>query len=119
MDYLAQEMTAAGYTNGLISSFDGFQRNLDTSNRAYSLNLLDRVEQDVYQAAILEYSGKSALVSLRNYPTSALSVQQYYQWSDGSYTSCHIDGTDGFSKTSVNDLLGYSKTAGCAEILLR
>ncbi len=118
-DYLAQEMTAAGYNNGVISSFDGFQRNLDTSNRGYSLNLLDRVGQDVYQAAVLEYSGVPALVSLRNYPTSALAVQQYYQWSDGSYTSCHIDGADGRSKTAVNDLLGYSKTAGCAEILLQ
>ncbi len=119
VDYLAQEMINAGYTNGVISSFDGYQRNLDTANRSYSLNLLDRVEKDVYHAAVMEYVGALSMVSLRSYPTGDLAVQQYYQWADGRITSCHIDGKDGRSKTAVNDLLGYSKTAGCAEILLQ
>lgn len=118
-DYLAQELTEAGYTNGILSSFDGFHRNLDTTDRSYRLNLFDRVGNDVYPAAVMEYSNVSALVTLRNYPTSALGVQLYYQWQDGSYTSCHIDPADGRSKSAINDLLGYSKTLGCAEILMQ
>ena len=49
---------------------------------------------------------------------SQLAVQQYYEWADGMITSCHIDPADGRNKTAVNDLLGYSKALGCAEVLL-
>ncbi len=117
-DYLAETLVAAGYTNGIISSFDGFSRNLDVSAQNYRMNLFDRVGEDVYVAGALEYSGATAFVSLHSYPMSELAVQQYYTWSDGSVTSCHIDPADGRNKTAANDLLGYSKALGCAEILL-
>lgn len=119
VDYLAQELIQAGCTNGVLSSFDGFQRNLDTTYRSYRLNVFDRVGQDVYPAGVLEYTEITAMVTLRNYPTSELAVQQYYQWKDGSYTSCHIDPTDGYSKSAVNDLTGYSRTLGCSKILMQ
>lgn len=117
-DYLAQQLTDAGYTKGTVSSFDGFSRNLDTTDRSYNLNLFDRVGQNVYQAGVLEYSQVQSIVSLRNYPTSELAVQLYYGWSDGSFTSCHIDPADGRSKSALNDLVGYSKTLSCSEILM-
>ena len=119
VDYLAQKLTDAGYTKGTISSFDGFSRNLDASDRSYQLNIFDRVGKEIYQAGALNYSGALAMVSLRNYPMSELAVQQYYQWEDGSYTSCHVDPADGRSKTALNDLTGYSRTLGCSEILMQ
>lgn len=117
-DYLAETLIAAGYTNGIISSFDGFSRNLDVSAQNYRMNLFDRVGGEVYVAGALEYSGATAFVSLHSYPMSELAVQQYYTWKDGSVTSCYIDPADGRDKTAVNDLLGYSKNFGCAEVLL-
>lgn len=119
VDYLAQQMTEAGYTKGAISSFDGFSRNLDTSNRDYQLNIFDRVGQEIYQAGVMGYTGALSMVSLRNYPMSELAVQLYYQWEDGSITSCHIDPVDGRSKSAINDLIGYSGVLGCSEILLK
>ena len=119
VDYLAQKLTDAGYTKGTISSFDGFSRNLDVSERSYQLNIFDRDGKAIYQAGALNYSGALAMVSLRNYPMSELAVQQYYQWEDGSYTSCHIDPADGRNKTAINDLTGYSRTLGCSEILMQ
>lgn len=119
VDYLAQQMTEAGYTKGAISSFDGFSRNLDASNRDYQLNIFDRVGQEIYQAGVMGYTGALSMVSLRNYPMSELAVQLYYQWEDGSITSCHIDPVDGRSKSAINDLIGYSGVLGCSEILLK
>ncbi len=119
VDYMADELVKAGYTSGILSSFDGFQRNLSTPKGSYNLNLFDRVGENIYQAAVLTYTDMTAFVSLRNYPTSALAVQQYYTWKNGEITSCHIDIADGMNKTAVNDLLGYSKTKSCAEILLQ
>lgn len=118
-DYMAEELIDAGYTSGILSSFDGFQRNLGAPKGSYSLNLFDRVGESVYQTAVLTYTDITAFASLRNYPTSSLAVQQYFTWDNGSITSCHIDIADGMSKSAVSDLLGYSKTKGCAEILLQ
>ena len=118
-DYLAETLIAAGYTNGIIASYDGFSRNLDTSEQSYRMNLFDRVGEEVYVSGALEYSGVKAFVSLHSYPMSQLAVQQYYTWEDGSVTSCYIDPADGMSKTAVNDLLGYSKTLCCAQMLMQ
>lgn len=118
-DYIAEELMAAGYTCGTLSSFDGFQRNLGTPKESYNLNLFDRVGESIYQTAVLTYTDLTAFVSLRSYPMSSLAVQQYFTWDNGSVTSCHIDIADGMSKTAASDLLGYSKTKGCAEILLQ
>jgi hypothetical protein len=117
-DYLAEALIAAGHTNGTLSSFDGFNRNLDTTDRSYRINIFDRVGVDVYPAAAMEYSQVKTLVNLRNYPTSNLAVQLYYQWGDKRFISCHIDPADGMSKSSVNDLLVYSRSLGCAQVLL-
>ncbi len=117
-DYIAEELEAAGFTGGIVSSFDGFQRNLGATKGSYSQNLFDRVGKNVYQTAVFTYEDVSALVSLRNFPASESAVQQYFTWDNGEVTSCHIDIADGMSKTAVSDLLGYSKTKGCAEILL-
>ena len=118
-DYLAQRLLDGGYTNGALSSFDGFGRNLDQTQRSYQLNVFDRVGDDIYMAGSLQYKEAGASVALRNYPTSEQAVHLYYQWEDGRYTSCHIDPEDGRSKSAVNDLLGYSRSHNCAEILMR
>ena len=119
VDYLAQQLSDAGYTKGSISSYDGFTRNMDASDRAYQLNVFDRVDQSIYQAGVLNYKGALSIVALRNYPTSNLAVELYHQWQDGKYTSCHIDPADGRSKSALNDLIGYAKDAQCSEILLK
>lgn len=117
-DYMAEELEAAGFTGGIISSFDGFQRNLGATKGSYSQNLFDRVGKNVYQPAVFTYENVSALVSLRDFPASQLAVQQYFTWDDGEVTSCHIDIADGMSKAATGELLGYSKTSSCAQILL-
>ncbi|MBE6934452.1 MAG: hypothetical protein E7462_05330 [Ruminococcaceae bacterium] len=118
-DYLAQQLTAAGYTKGTLSSYDGFSRNLDTTDGDYKLNLFDRVGKDVYLAGAMQYKNVMAAVSLRNYSTSELAVQLYYQWKDGTYTSCHISPVDGRSKSVMNDMTGYSYRLSCGEILMQ
>ena len=118
VDYMAEELEAAGFTGGIISSFDGFQRNLGATKGSYSQNLFDRVGDTVYQTAVFTYEDISALVSLRDFPGSQLAVQQYFAWDNGEITSCHIDIADGMSKTAAGELLGYSKTNSCAQILL-
>lgn len=117
-DYLADAMIGSGYTKGTISSFDGFSRNLDSSDRSYELNIFNREKDNIFLAGAMSYSGVKSFVSLRNYPMSDLAVQLYYRWADGSYTSCHIDPADGLSKSAINDFTGYSRSLSCGEVLM-
>ena len=119
VDYLAQQVIAAGFTKGTISSFDGFTRNLDGDARGYSINIFDRKGQERYKAGTLQNIRATASVALRNYPASELAVQLYYGWGDGSVTSCHIDPADGRSKSAINDLTAYSQSLNCGEILMQ
>lgn len=118
VDYLADLMIENGYIRGAISSYDGFNRNLDEREQSYSFNILDRVGQDIYPAAVMEYNGPESIVYLRNYPVSDQDQAHYYEMKSGEIRTAYIDGKDGLSRTVRNDLVAYSSEKGCAEVLL-
>lgn len=118
VDYLADLMIENGYIRGAISSYDGFNRNLDEREQSYSFNILDRVGQDIYPAAVMEYNGPESIVYLRNYPVSDQDQAHYYEMKSGEIRTAYIDGKDGLSRTARNDLVAYSSEKGCAEVLL-
>lgn len=117
-DYLANALIEAGHTNGYLASFDGFTRNLDTRGIAYSQNLFDRLENEIYLPAVLQYDSPMSIVFLRNFPMSSRDSENYYQFSDGRIATALLDPTDGMSKSATDNLVSYSKNAGCAEIAL-
>lgn len=119
VDYLAEQLQEKGYTNGYLTSYDGFTRNLDTRESAYSFNIFDRSGSTVYMAGRMEYAGAISIVSLRDYGMTEPDRWHYYNWSDGSITSPYVDSADGRSKSATEDLISYSGELGCAEILLR
>ena len=118
VDYLAEVMLENGYTRGVISSYDGFYRNLDERDVSYSFHIFDRVGQEIYPAAVMEYNGPESLVYLRNYPISTQDQAHYYEMKSGEIRTAYIDGADGLQRTSRNDLVAYSSEKGCAEVLL-
>ena len=118
IDYLAQVLIENGFTNGYLSSFDGFTRNLDTRGNTYSINVFDRQGSDIYGAAVLNYTAPQAIVSLRDYPMSGLDQWNYYGFSNGRIATMMIDPRDGMDKASVDSLLCYGANQSCADILL-
>jgi hypothetical protein len=120
VDYFAEVLTENGYTHGTISSFDGFIRTLDTDETDYSMNYFHRTENTVSNLAKVLYSGSRSFVFLRNFQmNNSLDISLYYVLEDGTVRNPYIDTTDGLCKCAVDDLLCYSDTAGCAEILLQ
>ena len=124
-DYLADVMTSNGYTLGIITSYDGFTRNLDTgsdaageSERAYSFNLYDRQGNVIYPAGVFHYDGALSIVNLHNYPMSDKEKYNYYEFRNGEIRTRYADTADGLCKSAVNNLVCYSKEKGCAQILL-
>lgn len=119
VDYLAEVMTSARYTLGSVSSYDGFSRNLDGSDTSYSFNIYDRVEQGIYPAAVMQYTKPMSIVYLRNYMMNSLDTRHYYELKNGEIRTAYIDAQDGLCRSAVNNLVSYSRNAGCAEVLLQ
>lgn len=117
-DYLANAMIEAGHTNGYLASFDGFTRNLDAQGNAYSQNLFDRQGNEIFLPAVLQYDSPMSIVFLRNFPMTSRDYENYYQFSDGRIATALLDPADGMSKSATDNLVSYSKNAGCAEITL-
>lgn len=117
-DYLAQELELAGYGRGVLSSYDGFVRNMDGSGTDYSLQLYDRQGQTVYPAAVMEYQGPLSLVSLRDFPLSELDSLRFYQLENGETRTCYVDPADGIDRAALPSLTCYGADLGCGELLL-
>lgn len=118
-DYIADALSAAGFTRGTLSSYDGYYRCLDTSSTTYSCTVLDREGSTVYPAASLEYSGPMSLVRLRDYPTVDLDAEHYYEYADGTIRSIYISTADGLPRAAVSDVLAWSPEKSCGEIAVQ
>lgn len=118
-DYLAQTLADQGYTHGVLTSYDGFIRNLDSREGTYyALNLYDREEQTVYPAAVMRYQGPMGIVSLRDYPMSDLDARRFYRTAAGDTRTPYLDISDGLCRTALPNLVCYAGDRGCGEILL-
>lgn len=117
VDYVADLMSEKGYKMGCITSYDGFTRNLDTAGNAYSLNIFDRVINEVHLPARMEYKKPISIVQLRNFPFSERDNWHYYSF-EQSIATIFLDPTDGMSKSSTDCLTAYSYERSCAEVLL-
>lgn len=117
-DYLADTLAAGGYTCGMLSSYDGFVRNLDERETVSSYTVVDREDQNVRTAAVMEYSGKLSLVYLRDYMLYERDSIHYYELADGTIRTPYLSLEDGKNREAVHDLICYSRTGSCAEVLL-
>lgn len=118
-DYLAEQMIARGYTLGTISSYDGFTRILDSSENSYSFNIYDRMNENVYQAAVMQSRGPQSMVYFRNYRMSDLDTLHYYSLSDGEVRTSYVDVIDGVSKEATDSFYAYGKNRTCADVLMQ
>lgn len=118
IDYLARELAAQGYTNGVLVSYDGFVRCLDRSGEGYSLSVYDRSGEDVRAVALMAYQGPMSIVALRDYPVNAMDEMRFYRLRNGETRTPYVDIADGVARNAVSALTGYSADKGCGEILL-
>lgn len=118
-DYLADVLTENGFTNGYLSSYDGFTRNLDSRGQSYSFNLFDRREGEVNIPARMQYDEPMSIVFLRNYPLSERDRWHYYAFESGEIVTAMLNPGDCMSSSATDNLVSYSSKVGCAEILMR
>ena len=117
VDGVANALTARGYTNGYVISYEGYVRYLDSANNRYSLNLNNRQEKTVYPAGVAHCENIRSLVQFRNYPINEINSQNYYAYSNGTFATRYLN-SDGYYVSALNDILAYSTSKNCAQIAL-
>lgn len=118
IDYIADSLIEKGYTNGTISSFDGYVRCLDSRKQEYSMNVFDGVGNQVYNAAEMTYQGPCSVVFLKSYILNQRDDRFYGQMDNGDMRTSYIDINDGVPREALENLIMYSKDMGCAEVLM-
>lgn len=117
-DFVADALTEQGFVNGYLETVDGYGCYLGGQ---YTVVIRDRIEQDVYLPALYTVEGGTRTVTFRNYPLSGEGTEslRYFGYRDGSISTIYTDPSDGVSKSATDNLFCYSKTASCAQMVLR
>lgn len=118
VDMVAGELAAGGYTRGVLSSYDGFTRNLDGREGTYDYPLYSRREGEVLYGGNLRYRGPLSLVCLRDFPTSERDMGRFYTLRDGQVRTVYLDPADALCKNAVSSLVCYSGEKGCSQLLM-
>ena len=118
VDLVAGDLAAGGFVNGVLSSDDGFTRNLDSREGTYDYPLHQRQGGQALYRGNLQYAGPLSLVCLRDFPTSERDMARFYTLRDGQVRTVYLDAADALCKNAVSSLLCYSGEKSCGEILM-
>lgn len=88
-DAVADALTAGGYTNGYVTSFDGFTRAL--CNEEFGLNVFDLKDGSPAQLGTALYDGPGTVVSCRAFPVLDQDGVNYYTYSDGTVAAPYLN----------------------------
>ena len=118
-DYIADNLVDAGYTNGYLTSVDGYVRNLDSRGTNYDLNVFRKGASGGQLTALVDYQGPVAMVMLRSFPMYQEDADRYYCFENGRIVTTMIDPADGMSKAATDSLIAYGKDKGCLELAIK
>lgn len=118
-DYLADTLIQAGFTHGILSSFDGFARCLDEREESYTLNLYGWEGDRPVVAGTTQYRGPMSVVSLCSFPVTEGDWQRFYQLRDGQLRTPYLDVSDGRSRTAADSLVCCSPTHNCTQLAVK
>lgn len=119
IDYMAEALGNAGYSNGYLTSIDGYLRNLDTRGTTYNFNVYRKGETGGQLTALMEYTDSVSMVMMRNYPLYRDEMDRFYSFENGRTVTSLIDPADGMCKAATDTLVSYGKDKSCLEMALK
>ena len=105
-DYVADKLREQNFTHGILTSYDGYERNLDESDVAYELGNIGT------------YHGPMTIVRMQFCPVSPYEAPLYYRYLNGEIRVRYIDPADGVAKASVPGFVCFGREYSCAEMML-
>lgn len=116
IDYIADHLIKAGYTNGSISSYNGYVRALDTNNE-YGINIYSvNTDDKIIPAGVYKYKGNLSLVLFKNYLYSEKEIYDYKEV-NGVYRHKYLND-EGIPSASLNELYVYSDNKSCMDLVI-
>ena len=116
-DYIAERVSAAGYSDGYLVSSEGFVRSLGgESETSYRFILKSREGSVVTDAALIDAGAAVSLVYFKDYTLSNDEGDFFFQYSDGRIVVPYFDPADCAPKCAVTDLAAASDGLSCGEL---
>ena len=116
VDYIARQLEAAGYREGILTSFEGFARVLGEGS--FQAELYGLSGGKVTKAGTLSYTGPKAMVQFRAFPMTQLDQLHYYVTQSGAVRTPFIDEQTGTTRAAAEHMAAVSTDRGCAELAL-
>ncbi|MBE5890377.1 MAG: hypothetical protein E7282_05330 [Lachnospiraceae bacterium] len=118
-DYVAGVLADAGYTNGCLTSYDGYINYLDDGEYSYSYTIYDRDGTSIQNIAEGSIAGMKSAVVFKDFAVADLENYRYYIYSDGTARTSYISIEDGKDYAATPYLYAASDCKSCAEVLLQ
>lgn len=119
VDMVAEELEARGYQKGVLSSCDGYSRNLDRREGTYDYPLYTRQGESLLYVTNLRYQGPMSLVCLRDFATNEEDRGRFYTLANGEVRTVYLDTADGLCRSAVSALLAYSENESCGSLVMK
>lgn len=117
IDYIASVMTNAGYDKGVISSYDGFTRNLSEAHDELQANIFDKTSDGAIVAGRMTYKNQMSVVMLKDYAISK-GESGYYTYENGDVRTRFINVATGENISSISTYTAYSSSKTCSQIVI-
>lgn len=123
IDYIADTLIKSGYEKGVISSYDGYARNLGEQADTLNANIFDYAQNAegnnvVIGVGTMSYTQKISMVMLKNYPVSE-DEDGYYVYENGTIRHWFISLDSGENLSAIATFTAYSQNQSCADIVLK
>lgn len=116
VDYIARQLEAAGFREGILTSFEGFARVLGEGS--FQAELYGLSGGKVTSVGTLFYTGPKAMVQFRAFPMTQLDQLHYYVTQSGAVRTPFIDEQTGTTRAAAEHMAVVSTDRGCAELAL-
>ncbi len=117
IDYIAKTMIDSGYERGVISSYDGFTRNLSEAHDDLQANIFDNTSSGAIVAGRITYKQAMAVVMLKDFVVSK-GEDGYYTYADGTVRTHFVNTANGENISATNAYTAYSSTKTCSQIVI-
>lgn len=115
-DYLAGRLSAAGYTDGTVTSLDGFTRTLAAGE--FGAHIFRREGNTASRAGSFTYTGPMALVELRAFPVGTQEASRFYITGTGDIRTGYLSLADGLCRAALPSVTLYAGDGRCAVLAM-
>ncbi|MGN1399692.1 MAG: hypothetical protein ACI4WG_06825 [Erysipelotrichaceae bacterium] len=116
VDYVCDNLTERGYTDGYICSYDGYGRFMDCDEVLY--HYYDILDDEITHICDVEVNQNHCLVTYKSFIMNQFDFFYRYIYQDKTVDNCYIDIKDGNDYSAVTSLNIYRETNSVVDTMM-